>query len=95
MRELRISVILALIDGRGQHLDPRVIRTLYISVAVRVIGAGVDFANPEELVDSVRKRAKLAAVVGGYAARASQRGVASAEEGVVRAFGYKFHRTRS
>lgn len=49
IRELRISVILALIDGHAHRLGYHVTRKLCITVSIRTLGASGDFANPENI----------------------------------------------
>ena len=49
--ELLIPTILELVDHHIQHLGHRVINTLHLTIAIRVVGAGGNFPNPKKLVD--------------------------------------------
>ena len=60
-----MPIILSLVDDHSEHLSHGMIHALDAVVAVRMIGACRNFAQAEELVDSVRQLgAELEAVVG-------------------------------
>ena len=65
VRQMGMPIILSLVDDHSEHLSHGMIHALDAVVAVRMIGACRNFAQAEELVDSVRQLgAELEAVVG-------------------------------
>ena len=50
MRELFIPFVSELVDDHGQHRGHRVVYKFHPTVAVWVVGAGGNFANPEKLI---------------------------------------------
>ena len=56
VRELLVPDILEFVDHHCQHLGHRVVHTLHLTIAHRVVGAGGNFPNPKKLVDGMGKR---------------------------------------
>lgn len=55
VRELNHPVILALTGEHGPCLGHRVVRVIYSTISIRMVGSGADYLDPEQLVKNVRE----------------------------------------
>ena len=55
MREMKIPIVLPVVDDHGKHLSHSVVHTLSSTIAVGVVSARGNFANAKELVEGIRE----------------------------------------
>ena len=53
--QLRVPIVLAVVDAHSQHLRYRVANALHTTVTAWMVGAGGDFSNNKELIYDVGK----------------------------------------